>query len=41
MDFSLPHRVLNPSPEDRVHLVIDCEVNSWLRQIFESLGFKD
>jgi hypothetical protein len=41
MDFSLPHRVLNPSPEDRVHLVIDCVVNSWLRQIFEPLGFTD
>ncbi len=39
MNFTLPHRVLNPSSEDRVHLVIDCQVNPWLRQIFETLGF--
>ena len=29
-DFSLPHRVENNGPTDRVHLVLDCEPNSWL-----------
>ncbi len=37
-DFSLPHRVLNPSDEDRVHLVMDCEFNAWLREVFNSAG---
>ena len=32
-DFNLPHRVTNAGTADRVHLVIDCEVNDWLREI--------
>lgn len=31
LNFNLPHRVENPSSIDRVHLVIDCVVNDWLR----------
>jgi hypothetical protein len=31
LDLSRPHRVKNPSPIERIHLVIDCEVNDWLR----------
>lgn len=33
LDLSLPHWVENRSSTDRVHLVIDCEVNDWLREI--------
>ncbi len=30
-DFNLRHRVANRGETDRVHLVLDCEVNDWLR----------
>jgi hypothetical protein len=30
LDLSLPHWVENRGPVDRVHLVIDCELNEWL-----------
>jgi len=30
LNVNLPHRVENNSLKHRVHLVIDCEVNSWL-----------
>lgn len=33
IDFSLPHRVTNGSDNDRVHLVIDCRVNEWLKTL--------
>jgi mannose-6-phosphate isomerase-like protein (cupin superfamily) len=32
LDFSRPHRVRNAGPIERIHLVIDCEVNEWLRE---------
>jgi hypothetical protein len=32
LNFDLPHRVQNLGTTDRVHLVIDCTVNDWLRQ---------
>jgi Aspartyl/Asparaginyl beta-hydroxylase len=32
LDFSRPHRVHNASAIERIHLVIDCEVNDWLRE---------
>lgn len=32
VDVSRPHAVENRSNEDRLHLVIDCEVNDWLNQ---------
>jgi hypothetical protein len=34
LDFNLPHRVANPSDTDRVHLVLDCVLNDWLRAVF-------
>lgn len=39
-DFTRPHRVHNKSDIGRVHLVIDCVVDDWLRRMFpsESLG---
>jgi hypothetical protein len=32
LNFDLPHRVQNLGNTDRVHLVIDCTANDWLRQ---------
>ncbi|WP_212628981.1 aspartyl/asparaginyl beta-hydroxylase domain-containing protein [Pseudomonas sp. KB-10] len=32
IDLSRPHRVDNPGPGVRVHLVLDCEPNPWLLQ---------
>ncbi|MDQ3278880.1 MAG: aspartyl/asparaginyl beta-hydroxylase domain-containing protein [Bacteroidota bacterium] len=32
MNLCLRHRVQNEGPTDRVHLVIDCLVNDWLRE---------
>ncbi|HMQ48360.1 MAG TPA: aspartyl/asparaginyl beta-hydroxylase domain-containing protein [Saprospiraceae bacterium] len=34
-DFNLPHSVDNDSPVDRVHLVLDCLPNDWLREQLE------
>ncbi|MDB6079402.1 MAG: Aspartyl/asparaginyl beta-hydroxylase [Akkermansiaceae bacterium] len=31
LDLNLPHRVRNRGESDRVHLVIDCQLNDWLR----------
>lgn len=36
IDFSLPHRIHNRGATDRIHLVIDAEVNSWARSLVES-----
>jgi hypothetical protein len=33
LDFTLPHWVKNNSSVDRIHLVIDCELNDWLREL--------
>ena len=33
LDFNLPHRVADRGATDRVHLVIDCVVNDWLRHL--------
>lgn len=33
LDFGLPHRVQNNGSTDRVHLVVDCVVNTWLEQM--------
>ena len=35
MNANLRHRVVNNGPSTRIHLVIDCRVNEWLKQIFE------
>ncbi len=34
LNLSLKHRVSNLGTEDRVHLVIDCRVNDWLKKMF-------
>jgi hypothetical protein len=34
LDFNRPHRVENRGATDRVHLVVDCVVNDWLRALF-------
>jgi aspartyl/asparaginyl beta-hydroxylase (cupin superfamily) len=36
LDLSLPHWVENRGLTDRVHLVIDCEVNEWIRELLAS-----
>ncbi len=32
-NFNLPHHIANRGATDRVHLVIDCEINEWLREL--------
>jgi hypothetical protein len=34
INANLTHRALNKSTTDRIHLVIDCKVNDWLKGIF-------
>ena len=36
LNLNLPHSVRNDGAEDRVHLVLDCVVNDWLRGIFHN-----
>jgi hypothetical protein len=36
LDLGKPHRVENRSEQDRIHLVVDCVLNGWLRQIIEA-----
>ena len=36
LDLSLPHRVQNRSSVDRIHLVVDCLLNDWLRTIIDA-----
>jgi hypothetical protein len=38
LNFNKYHSVDNRSREDRIHLVIDCVVNGWLRQLLEGSG---
>jgi hypothetical protein len=33
LNVNLPHRVANRGATDRIHLVIDCVVNDWLREL--------
>jgi len=33
LNVNQPHRVANHGPTDRIHLVIDCVVNDWLREL--------
>ena len=35
LNFNLPHRVANCGTTDRIHLVIDCVVNDWLRELLQ------
>jgi hypothetical protein len=34
MNFNLPHSIINKSPVNRIHLVIDARVNDWVKQLF-------
>jgi len=36
INANLPHRVANKGASDRIHLVIDCKVNDWLKAILEN-----
>jgi hypothetical protein len=36
LDLSLPHRVQNRGANERVHLVLDCVLNEWLRDLIRS-----
>ena len=36
LDLGRPHRVQNRGTTDRLHLVIDCELNDWLRALIMS-----
>ena len=36
LDLGRPHRVQNRGATDRLHLVIDCELNDWLRALIMS-----
>ena len=36
LDLGLPHRVQNRGTTDRIHLVIDCLLNDWLRATIEA-----
>lgn len=41
LNFSLKHKIENRSRVDRIHLVIDCDVNEWLTDVFStSLNMK-
>lgn len=40
-NFSDTHRLVNNGESDRVHLVIDCKVNDWLREQLERAAFSD
>jgi quercetin dioxygenase-like cupin family protein len=33
LDLNLPHRVANRSAVNRIHLVVDCVVDDWLREL--------
>lgn len=35
INANLTHRVANNGSTDRIHLVIDCKVNDWLKALFE------
>lgn len=35
INANLPHKLANPSPADRIHLVVDCLVNGELQAMFE------
>lgn len=35
INANLPHRVANKGGADRIHLVVDCKVNDWLKQVFD------
>jgi len=34
INANLPHRLANKGNSNRIHLVVDCKVNDWLREVF-------
>ncbi|KAA5536461.1 aspartyl/asparaginyl beta-hydroxylase domain-containing protein [Taibaiella lutea] len=38
LNLSLPHKVHNAGSEDRIHLVIDCVVNDWVKALLTEKG---
>ena len=40
LNFNLPHSVTNNGNRERVHLVLDCVVNDWIRGIFSGNSLK-
>lgn len=36
INANMPHRVANYGNTDRIHLVIDCVVNDWLKTVFDA-----
>lgn len=41
LNVNLPHRVANRGKTDRVHLVVDCVVNDWLRELLVSTAAQE
>lgn len=41
MNANCLHAVTNPSPINRIHLVIDCIPNPWLREVFLNAGWRE
>jgi quercetin dioxygenase-like cupin family protein len=35
-DFTVRHEIHNQSDESRIHLILDCMVNEWLKEVFEN-----
>ena len=40
MNFNLLHAIQNNGNTDRVHLVIDAQVNNWVKNLFNSSAIK-
>lgn len=40
LNLSLKHRVSNLGNTDRIHLVIDCRVNDWVKDLFNNVLLK-
>ena len=40
INFNLPHKIYNGGVTDRIHLVIDCEVNDWVRSVIYARSFE-
>jgi len=38
LNLNLPHRVSNAGRTDRIHLVLDCLVNDWMKEQFNNPG---
>lgn len=36
LNFNLPHRIANRGATDRIHLVLDCVLNDWLKSQFDA-----